>query len=167
MSQGKRKMSDGLHAKQQLNLKNNWLLKKKKVQYDDFKLVAKGLFKDAGGGKLALLDEKTFEYAAVSYFWENEYAEGEKRQEFTRTMRIFVQTKKDKRISIQKVIDIVGVKGLSEWHLDKDSIDKPINAVEANFATIGNCQKHHKAGVLRIKVSVTLISYIIFAVFIC
>ena len=87
----------------------------------------------------------------MSYFWENEYAEGEKKQEFTRTMRIFVQTKP--RLSLQKIMEIIGVRGLTEWILDKDSVDRAINAIERNFATTGNCQKHHRARVLPLKVS--------------
>jgi len=154
MPQGKRKSfdtSDAQNAHMKGNIKNNWLLKKKTVTYEEFKLVAKALFKNGEGGKLILKDEDTFEYAAVSYFWENEYAEGETKEEFTRTMRIFVQTKP--RLSIQKISEIVGIRGLTEWILDKDTVDRAINAVEANFATIGNCQKHHRAGVLRLKVS--------------
>lgn len=68
-------------------------------------------------------------------------------------MRIFVQSKP--QFSLQKVMEIVGVNGLSEWILEKD--ERGINAVEANFATIGNCQKHHKAGMFRVKVSVVLL----------
>lgn len=154
MSQLKRKASDDtdekVNSSTKHNLNNNWLLKKKKVDYLEFKVVAKRLFTDGGDGKLTLLDQSTFEYAAVSYFWENEYAESAKKQEFSRTMRIFVQLKP--RLSFQKVTEIVGVKGLSEWILEKD--ERAINAGEANFATIGNCQKYHKAGVLRLKVSV-------------